>query len=85
MPYWLWCTQIFYHIGQGPVHPKCMLTYRPDTNILSYRSESGTPKMRFNISAGRYNTPHSERVEVIRFFLSRSVGGKAVLIGKTDR
>ncbi len=22
-------TQIFYHIGQGPVHPKCILTYRP--------------------------------------------------------
>ena len=21
--------KIFYHIGQGPVHPKCILTYRP--------------------------------------------------------
>ena len=54
------CTiQIFYHIGQGPVHSKLILTYRPaDTykNILSYWSGSGTPNMHVFIPAGRYNT-----------------------------
>ena len=54
--------QIFYHIGQGPVHSKYILTYRPagtlhKYSIISVRdSGSGAPNIHLDISTGQYTT-----------------------------